>query len=576
MINQQTPDNHLKEIYLSKPFQEINADKIDLINILDLFVEPAKGLSNPFDYKDAIIKGCRGSGKTMYLRANHAYYLYSLVPALLAHEPLIIPVYIKLNDFQHLKDPAIIYREFILKVIKELMQVHTNLRDAKKLAGIHQGLKTFSEDFFSSHNKNHVLFSDIRRLSSEEYTEKISKEFSVDAKAKYSFLEASAKFSKENFIEIKQKPSPSIIDVEETYDFLLRDSESRILLLLDEASSINKSVFRETEEQDSVFEIIMNQLRTRDFLKTKIAVYPHSYSDILVESCYGEIVKLQEDITSKEGYNSFREKCVALINKYLSHAMKRECNAFDLFFTHLTEENGTDTLEQIINTSNGNIRRFLKLAEQTMEIAYSINKGLYKVFVSYAFDALRKNVSELEDCFDDLDKEFLYSIKDICKSRKTYIFQCPNKAPVLLKFTNKSTEHNIITIKKPGTGSRGTIYSFDYAFCVKHDIPTHYIKDDKDKIDINRSRATGEWISKVTNITEDQMKNITENKFEGIIENVKDGHGTISGSDNNTYYWISEYIMDDKKINNIKVGQKVLFFPMKLEDSLLAMSIELV
>lgn len=66
----------MKEIiYKSRPFKVRNADEYDLSTVLDLFVDPTESLYNPFDYENVIVKGRMGTGKTMYLRANHAFYL---------------------------------------------------------------------------------------------------------------------------------------------------------------------------------------------------------------------------------------------------------------------------------------------------------------------------------------------------------------------------------------------------------------------------------------------------------------------------------------------------------------------
>lgn len=69
----------LSQIYYSRPFRTRNADEFDLENILDLFIDPTDGLIGPFDFANVIVKGKMGSGKTMYLRANYAYYLHTLV-----------------------------------------------------------------------------------------------------------------------------------------------------------------------------------------------------------------------------------------------------------------------------------------------------------------------------------------------------------------------------------------------------------------------------------------------------------------------------------------------------------------
>ena len=130
----------MKELYLKRPFKVRNADEYDLSQILTLFVSPLSGLTTPFEFENNIIKGRMGSGKTMYLRANHAYYLYNLVPNLISNDELILPVMIRLSDFQHLKEPSEIYRSIIIKIVEELSSVYLHLENAKKLARIHMGI----------------------------------------------------------------------------------------------------------------------------------------------------------------------------------------------------------------------------------------------------------------------------------------------------------------------------------------------------------------------------------------------------------------------------------------------------
>ena len=109
----------MEKIFKERPFKVRNADEYDITNILNLFVSPTEGLTTPFDYENTIIKGRMGSGKTMYLRANHAYYLSVLVPSLIdQEEELILPVFIRLNDFQHISRPEDIYRAIIIKIVE--------------------------------------------------------------------------------------------------------------------------------------------------------------------------------------------------------------------------------------------------------------------------------------------------------------------------------------------------------------------------------------------------------------------------------------------------------------------------
>ena len=70
----------------------------------------------------------------------------------------------------------------------------------------------------------------------------------------------------------------------------------------------------------------MNQLRTLSFVRTKIAVYPHSYSDILNETRYGDTIELVCDLSNDNLYDSFISKTVSLIERYIEKSAKIKCN----------------------------------------------------------------------------------------------------------------------------------------------------------------------------------------------------------------------------------------------------------
>ena len=133
-------------------------------------------------------------------------------------------------------------------------------------------------------------------------------------------MELSAKYKKEHLQEFKKKVNPGVKDIEEAYKNLIEDQEGKILLLIDEAGSLDRQFFKGANN-DSFFEILMNQFRTAPYIRTKIAIYPNSYQDILTETRYGDVVKLEEDIFSHEGYKSFRKKSISLITTTLATIM---------------------------------------------------------------------------------------------------------------------------------------------------------------------------------------------------------------------------------------------------------------
>jgi len=89
--------NDLTQLVGKRPFRNRNAENFELSEILDVFVDPLSDANNPFDFENSIIKGRMGSGKSMFLKANLAYHLYTMVPCLLENKPPTIPVFMRLT-----------------------------------------------------------------------------------------------------------------------------------------------------------------------------------------------------------------------------------------------------------------------------------------------------------------------------------------------------------------------------------------------------------------------------------------------------------------------------------------------
>ena len=560
----------LQDIYLSRPFKTRNADEYDLSEVLQLFVNPLDGLTTPFDFENSIIKGRMGSGKTMYLRANHAYYLYSLLPALEAREPVILPVLIRLSDFQHIVSPQEIYRAVVVKVIEELTSIYEHLQNTVHLAQIHMGMKALVSDPAYTHKMSATLRS-LLKLGSDEYVDRLTSEIGLKGGAKPGFFELSAEYKHTRFTEVKQKPNPGIKDVEECYRRLFGEGETKILLLIDEAGALDKRFFREADGT-SLFEVMMNQFRTANFMRTKIALYPHSYSDILTETRYGDVVKLEESIYDITGYEGLRKRTLEIIANYISRSEKPVAAA-DVFEIN---EQGlfADGIEQIIYASNGNLRRLIQLLDGAMNEAYIMHKGTGKVSSLHVLSAMRKNSQRQEEQYSQLDREFLDTLSTVCKNRSTFRFQFPYMSPVLSKFTNRSQEFNVINVIEIGTGRKGTTYAFDYSFCVNHDIPTHYLKK-SEKIDRARSLAEGEWITRTTTVSADVIEQAKiPGKLAGTVEFVSGNSAFIIGEDKNTYFTSIEYIIEADQGKHFVIGKSVRFYPTNFDSSFIAMAIE--
>jgi hypothetical protein len=563
----------MEKLYRSRPFKTRNADEYNLSDILSLFVNPIDGLSSPLDFENSIIKGRMGSGKTMYLRANYAYYLFNLVPRLIEQRELILPVFIKLSDFQHLKNSSDIYKALIIKIVEELSTIYLRLQDAREMANIHLGMKKLKSDIlFDDKLKN--TSKQLLQLGSEEYIQKIGVEFGLNAKGSYRFVEASASFKENEVVEIKQKRNPGIGDIYLAYDTLLKDSGGKILLLIDEAGSLDKTFFRVENGGESLFEVFMNQLRTTDYIRTKVAIYPNSYSDILTETRYGDVISLEEDIDTLENYKNYRQRVEGIIENYLNIEFETPQIKVAELFQFEDDEEG-DPIEELINGSGGNYRRLIQLLDSAMNEAFKRHGGRGKIEHQDAILTLQKHCQQQLSLFSDLEREHLLSLAKVCKSRSTYRFKYLYNAQVLYKYMTKSQEFNLVKVVEAGTGRRGTTYAFDYAYCVLNDLPTHYVRQ-SEKIDKFRSLRNGEWITRVTNINNEVIAQAEiPNKIDGEISYLTNGKGFIKGLDENEYFFSSQYIIDSDSTKAIWVNKKVRFNPSLLGDSRMATDIEI-
>jgi len=563
------------EVFKKRPFKTRNADEYDLSDILSLFVNPIIGLSSPLDFENSIVKGRMGSGKTMYLRANYAYYLYNLVPSLLEGQELILPVFVRLSDFQHLKESSEIYNSLIIKIVEELSTIYLKLQDAKYMANVHHGMKKIKSDLYFE-DKIKVASKHLLKLGAQEYIEKITNEFKAAGKTNYKFFELSSEFHKNNVVEIKEKKNPGIKDIIQAYDNLLGDSGGKILLLIDEAGSLDKNFFR-NDSGDSFFEIFMNQLRTTDFIRTKVAVYPNSFSDILTETRYGDVVMLEENIDDYDNYINYRKRVIGVIENYINIEVdQNNYKSNDLF--EILDSDGEDCVEQIINASGGNYRRLIQLLDSAMNESFIQNSGRKKVNIENAISSIKKHCQTVLSSYNAVEKEYILKISKVCKGRSTYRFSFPYNAQILYKYMNRSQEFNIIKVIDAGTGRKGTTYAFDYTYCVLNDIPTHYVKN-SERIEKNRTLITGEWITRISSINQELITQAEiPDKLEGQISytTADNNKGFIKcENDSADFFFTTDYIIDSDRQKHIFSGKKVKFCPTLLGDSKMATQIEI-
>lgn len=562
-------------IYESRPFKIRNAEEYELSQVIDLFVNPLQDLNNPFEFENNIIKGEMGTGKTMYLKANYAFYLYSLVPSLMSNSEMVLPVFIRLSDFQHLVQPEEIYKAVIIKIIEELSTIYLKLQDTENMIKIHNGFRSIPYQLFEKHKLVKVT-KELVKLNAEEYVESYLRKIGLDSTINNDFFKIASKFEKEDALEIKGKKNPGISDISYAYETLLGECKGKVLLLIDEAGSLDKSFFKGNNDK-SLFEVLMNQLRTAEFIRTKIAVYPNSYSDILAETRYGDIIMLTDDTFSEDGYIKFRQKSIDLISKYLSNVSEEPMEPSDVFNINESMTTGGDCLEQLIYASNGNLRRMVHLLDLSMVEAYFNHNGTGKVELKHANSALKRFSISMESMYTSLEKEFLENIAKVCRGNKgTYRFKFPYKSPVLSKYISKSEEQNVLKILESAARKSGIVYAFDYSYCVSHEIPTHYVNG-SEAIDRNRSLLTGYWITRVANIDESMLEDgYISDKIEGLISLTKNDSAIVSGDDKNEYYLSYENIMTEYQKIPLAIGKRLRFYPAMIEGTKHAVMVEII
>ena len=553
----------LEKIFQQRPFQTRNADEYDLENILDLFVDPTSGLIGPFEFTNAIIKGKMGSGKTMYLRANYAYHLYTLVPCLNEGSQIILPVYIKLSDFQNLRKPEAIYEEILKKLIKEIVGVINHLQSAEELSRLHTGAMTLNESWSRNEDLNDLV-EDLKRLNADSYAQSVKSSLDEGGTVANNFLNLYKKYGKEVTTQIQKNTKPTFEMVTDACEKLLSPFNGKLLILFDEIGSTCKSFFRGTEDADSYFVTLMNQLRTLSNVRTKLAVYPNSEADILRETRYGDVVSLECDIINHpEQLESYTLIIISLIERYINRVSQRSIHVEAVFEATNTDQK---IIEHLVNASSGNMRRLVHILDLAMNEAYIRSRGYVRVSVEDVINALNRQGSEMINLYQPDEIDFIKTIAKLCKSRSTYRFSYPNKTSTITKYTNRSEEYNIINILQNGSGRKKTTYYFDYAFCVYQDLPTHYIKS-TERIDKSRSRITGEPILRIAQLSDELIiQSSLPGKIDGEIKYLgqMNESGIILGADGKEYFFsISNIINVDKK-KKIYISKKVRFMPSPL------------
>jgi len=440
----------------SNPFTYSNAEKINGRLILDLFVEnKARHQSALRMVGDAIIRGRRGSGKTMLLRYLKILGTLQFDEAIRANKAAeSLPVMINLSWIHSSEWKTTV--DNVVSAADRL--IYDSVLEAIQEKKNQLNLPSFDRAF---HN----------------------------LKQRLKILE-----NKEGSLISKMGGA-----VHETFSHFFK----HLLLLIDEVAPVFPTEFFSNPETGFVG--WMNSIRNSGPYNTRIAVYPNDVADILNEDRFGTVVNLDYSVRTDDDYCAFREYCISLMDRYLksvSMDVSKPIKAENILFL---SGDFNDPLEQVIYASDGSSRRFLslidkcinKLANKPIPLESPLNK-------SEIIDVINDFAGNLLVGYNTSSQELAKSLAKACKKQVTFRFRFPGYSSLLSSLYASREELNIVKIVESGTGQRGTTYEFTYPYCVYMDVQTHYIKESR-KVCNQRDRQTGEWITIVTTIQREHL-----------------------------------------------------------------------
>lgn len=486
----------------SNPFNYSNAEKISSNNLIDLFVSSeGRNKSAVRLTGDAIIRGSRGSGKTMLLR-----YLE------------IFGNYVFTNNVRD-------------KKVSDSFPVMINL------SNIHNSQWKINTQSLIDSSENLIYDSIIIAL------EKKSKEL-------HSIEFRNAIYRLKQKLSYLTKSEGGIIwklgiAITETMAGYFR----HILLLIDEVAPVFPKEF--FNDKENGFIRWMNSIRNSGPYFTRIAVYPNDLSDILNEERFGAIVNLDYEIKNNDDYLAFRDYCNQLVNKYLKIVSLNSFSPTKISdIITIIENNPEDSLEQLIYASDGSSRRFISLMDKCITSPY-YKRG--EVFTKEQIINIIKDFSSnLLSSYDVSDKDLAQSIAKACRKQVAYRFRVPGLSSLITPLFAKNEELNIVKLTEAGTGRRGTSYEFSYPYCILMEIQTHYFKDTR-KVCNSRDSINGEWIPQVTTINKDQIDFLNNGlRIEGIINEIEEDLILITGLNEEVY-------LSESLEQSFKIGDRVTF-----------------
>jgi hypothetical protein len=465
----------------SNPFLYSNAEKINSSLILDLFVsDETRHKSAQRLTGDAIIRGPRGSGKTMFLRYLRTYGNIMLQAALRERRTAeCLPVFVTLSR---------LHRADLGTVL-----------DAYSAA----------EDL--------IVESVLQELD-----DKVEENKSLEFKA------ATHKM-RQRFEVLSKQGSTPISNLGISIREHLGPYFRHVLLLIDELAPVFPRTF--FSDPENGFVAWMNSIRNSGPFSTRITVYPNDVSDILNEERFGSIVNLEYQVRLPDEYEQFREYGKSMVSRYLHSVSIDKGNPAtisDILVDSNPADPSSDALEQLIYASDGSSRRLLSLMDRCLNLR-ATRPHEAALTKSDVLLVIREMANNLLTGYSGTEREIAASIASACKRQSTFRFRMPNQSVMLRPLYQSREELNIIKLIEPKAGARGSVYEFAYPYCIAMDLQTHYLRDTA-RVCTSRDRHTGDWITKVTTIEKESLDVFSrQDRHHGVIAELDEPSVLIDG-----------------------------------------------
>lgn len=473
----------------TNPFTYNNAEKISIDLIIDLFVRSSSRHDSATRLVgDGIIRGKRGSGKTMLLKFLEVIAKYEFKDAL-KHNKIanVFPVPI---DLSHIHKSE--WGEDIDKIFETADKLIFDCV-INELENINLAIN--SPSFRSS------LFQLKQRLDI-----------------------------------LKNQDGSLISKLGQAIKLHMSPFFNHVLLLIDEIAPVFPKKF--FSDLENGFYKWMNAIRNSGPFYTRVAVYPNDISDKLNEERYGSIINLDFNVQVQTDYIEFYSYCTELVNKYLkSVSLDKDSPTTINNIIDIQDDSTKDCLEQLIYASDGSSRRFLSLMDRVLVKLVNLAPNSSSILlhkddiISIITDYAKNHFRGYEMSFQELTN----SIATACKRQSTFRFKFPNSPSSFQLLCSGREEFNIIKIIEVGKGQKATTFEFSYPYCIYFDIPTHNIIDTR-KICTSRSLIDGEWIKTTTKIEKDNLEFYSPAKrISGKISEIDSDIVVIKGTDGKEY-----------------------------------------